>query len=627
MKTTRFLSLILVFSLVIIFWAGAASGLIIYRFGGEGRPVPPEADSTGVDFRQLSWTDLDAEHYGQTIDLGMDSAGIHALKRNPDFNIAPGIEERGGTHLRANVNGEVWDGDEGTFWLAEKYLCAEFRSRGSCKDDFARLGTANIFLGSLYNIERIRVISGLTDPSRTVRTLRIHIGLLPVQLSFNLSPEPFSPWIVEVRDNREQVLDIPIPPHEDVDFVQVTVAEHNADWEVNEIELYARGFVKQSTYISNIIDFERSMAWGDLRWSGARDPGARVFVQTRSGLDKDPNLFWRHTGRGGKAEVSRTAYDGLKVGERAGTTHDQASWSFWSAPYDFADSSGTPAVSPSPRRYFQFKVDFLPREAAGGQIDFLEFRASEPVATNLVGEVWPIEARVGRPEHFTYALRPTIRAGDTGFDQVEIQTSSIVQSVDAVRIDGLEVEPERVVRDSHRFRVQFPQLEARDSGVLVEVDFMAQVLRYGAAFDAWVSNSDQPLEVPQGVNAGDATGEYEGNRVSVATVAPEWDLLQVRVAPAVLTPNGDGFNDGIEIGYDVLEITGSAQVWVEVLDLSGRQVRRLYAGADEIGEYARIWDGRDDAGQQVLPGIYLYHISMDVDQKKIQKVGVLPVVY
>ena len=38
-------------------------------------------------------------------------------------------------------------------------------------------------------------------------------------------------------------------------------------------------------------------------------------------------------------------------------------------------------------------------------------------------------------------------------------------------------------------------------------------------------------------------------------------------------------------------------------------------------------DGRDDAGQQVLPGIYLYHISMDVDQKKIQKVGVLPVVY
>jgi hypothetical protein len=260
-------------------------------------------------------------------------------------------------------------------------------------------------------------------------------------------------------------------------------------------------------------------------------------------------------------------------------------------------------------------------------VDFLELRASAPVASNLVGEVWPIEARVGQPEHFTYALRPTIRAGDAGFDQLEIQTSSIVHSVDAVRIGDVDVLYTEEVQDPHRLEVQFPRLEVQDSGALMEVDFSAQVLRYGATFNARVSDSDRPLEVPQGVNAGDATAEYEGNRVSVATSAREQALLQVRVAPAVFTPNGDGFNDRVVVGYSILEITGAAQVKVAVLDLSGRRVRQVYAGTDGIGEYARVWDGRDDAGQRVPPGIYLYRISVDVDQEKVEKAGVLNAIY
>ena len=165
------------------------------------------------------------------------------------------------------------------------------------------------------------------------------------------------------------------------------------------------------------------------------------------------------------------------------------------------------------------------------------------------------------------------------------------------------------------------------SGALVKIEFEAQVLRYGATFDVRVSDSDRPLEVPQGVNAGDATAEYEGNRVSVATAAQEQDLLQVQVAPAVFTPNGDGFNDGVEIGYDILEITGSARVCVEVLDLSGRPVRQVYGGADGIGEYERVWYGRDDAGVLVPPGIYLYRILVDADKEKIEKVGLLHITY
>ena len=626
MKAARFLSLFWVFSWVIGFWAGPASGLTIYRFGGEDRPKPPEEGQAGVDFRQLSWMDFDAEPHGEIIDLDVDSTGIQPLKRNPDFNIAPAIEEKGGKYLRADVNVEVWDGDTGTFWLAEQYLCAKHRSGSrSCIDVFGRSGTANIYLGGLYNIDRIRVISGFTDPGRTVGILRVHIGPRPI-VNYGIVP-PKSPWIVEIRDNREQILDIPIPAHEAVEFVQVALAEHNTDWEVNEIEVYAKGFVKQATYISDVIDFEQPMAWGDLRWSGVQEPGAQVLIRTRSGLDEDADVFWRFTGRGSKAEVSRAGYSGLKLNERAGITHDLDHWTFWSAPYDFADSSGTPVVSASPRRYFQFKIDFLPRENAGGRVGFVELRASEPVATNLVGEVWPVEAKVGQQSTFTYALRPTIHPGDVGFDQLEIETSSIISAVEAVRIGDVPVTFTVEAEEPHRLAVSFPRLQEQDSGTLVEVDFAAQVLRYGAIFAAQVSDSDQPLEVPQGVNPGDATTKYEGNRVSVATAAQEQRLLQVRVEPTIFTPNGDGRNDQIGIFYHILEITGSAQVTVEVWDLSGRRVRQVYSGADGIGEYERAWDGRDEADSLVPPGIYLYRVSVDADREKVEKTGVVYATY
>ena len=631
-KTAHLFPLLAALFLAAGFLVGEASGLIIYRFGGENLPDPPEAGSEGVEFISLSWSDLDAERGGQATELDMDGSAVGVLERNPSFNIAPGVEEHGGSHVRPHVNGKVFDGDRGTTWLADRYLCAEFLAYSlTCIDDFGTPGTANIFLGNPYLIDRVRIVSGLTDPGKTVQNIRIYIGLtseMPSGVDVIGMAPPFVPWIIEVRDNREQVLDVAIPPHEEVDFLQVAVGEHNEDMEVQEVEIYTKGLVKKSTYISNIIAFDRPMAWGDLRWSGLRDTKAKVLIQTRSGYDDTPVVFWRFTGRGNeKIEVDHFEYGSLKGGEKAGITHDQANWTFWSAPYDFADSTGAPVLSASPRSHFQFKVDFLAQDDDGGRVDFLEFRASEPMATNLVGEVWPTEVRAGQQSDFTYFLRPTVRSEDVGFDQLEIQTSSIVNEVKQMRIGDVVVQHDVVEQNPHRLLVSFPRVEPRDSGVLVEVEFAAQVLRYGATFDAWVSDSHRALEVPQGVNAGDATDEYEGNRVSVATSVREQVLSRVRIEPAVFTPNGDGSNDRVAIVYNILEITGPAQVLVEVLDLSGRRVRRVYGGADGIGEYVRAWNGRDDAGQMVPPGVYLYRISVDADKEKVEKAGVLHAAY
>ena len=625
------LSRLLIWSLSLwaSFAAGPASGLVIYRLGGEALAPPPEAGHEGVEFIQLNWTDFNPPLGGAAIDLDIDTAAIRPLERDPNFNIAPGIEANGGEHVRPNVNVEVWDGDVSTAWVAASYLCGAL-SRFFCVDDFGRQGTANINLGSPYLIDRIRIISGLTDPSKIVRTVRIYIAPeLPwKKRSLIDHPPPYSPWVVEVRDNREQIIDIPLPPQEGTTFVQVAASEHREDWEVNEIEVYAKGLVKKASYISNILDFGQPMAWGDLRWSGRQDPKARTLIQSRSGQDDDPDLFWRFTGRGDeKIPVSRTDYAKLAIGEKAGIGYDQANWTFWSAPYVFADSSGTPIVSRSPRRYLQLRVDFLPQDDDGGQVDFLEVRASPPVATQLVGEVWPVEATVGQPQQFTYAVRPTLGTNDEGFDRLAIATSSIVEGVAAVRIGDEPVSYAVEVSEPHRVVVSFPRLTVEDSGALVEVVFQAQVLRYGSTFAAQVWDSAQPLEVPQSVQEGDASPAYEGNRVWVATAAREQEVLQVRVAPAVFTPNGDERNDTVRLGYDLLELTGTASVAVAVWDLLGRRVRQVYAGRDGVGAYERIWDGRDASGRLVPPGLYLYRVSVEADHQRVEQAGLLHVAY
>jgi hypothetical protein len=135
------------------------------------------------------------------------------------------------------------------------------------------------------------------------------------------------------------------------------------------------------------------------------------------------------------------------------------------------------------------------------------------------------------------------------------------------------------------------------------------------------------LEVPQSVQEGDATPVYEDNRVWVATKAEHQGVLQMSRKPAVLTPNGDERNDTVRLGYDLLELTGTASVAVAVWDLLGRRVRQVYAGRDGVGAYERIWDGRDASGRLVPPGLYLYRVSVEADHQRVEQAGLLHVAY
>ena len=43
--------------------------------------------------------------------------------------------------------------------------------------------------------------------------------------------------------------------------------------------------------------------------------------------------------------------------------------------------------------------------------------------------------------------------------------------------------------------------------------------------------------------------------------------------------------------------------------------------------YERVWDGRDESGRLVPPGLYLYRVSVEADHQAVEQAGLLHVVY
>lgn len=66
------------------------------------------------------------------------------------------------------------------------------------------------------------------------------------------------------------------------------------------------------------------------------------------------------------------------------------------------------------------------------------------------------------------------------------------------------------------------------------------------------------------------------------------------------------FNPGATIQY---WIPGSSRVTLKIYDVLGREVRTLVNGTQLTGSYKILWDGRNEIGQPVADGIYLYQLK------------------
>ena len=81
-----------------------AEGLVIHRLGGDQLEPPPETGESSVEFTQLAWEEFDPLSGAETRDVAVSPQAISALRRDPEFNLAPTAEENGGSWIRPSFN-------------------------------------------------------------------------------------------------------------------------------------------------------------------------------------------------------------------------------------------------------------------------------------------------------------------------------------------------------------------------------------------------------------------------------------------------------------------------------------------------------------------------------------------
>ena len=315
-------------------------------------------------------------------------------------------------------------------------------------------------------------------------------------------------------------------------------------------------------------------------------------------------------------------------------------WSFWSATYDIsagesregsaAWTDGTPLLSPGPSRYIQFEIVLTAASDRTPVLHELSLLFSEaPSASQIIGEIWPVEVDGFEPHAFTYVVKPVLRDGNRGFDRLEILTGGPASGVSAVRVGGEEVMdrfPPEVLED--RIILSFDRLEdpGRDNEKRIEVEFRARVLRFGAEFSGWVYDSREP-DLKQSVTPGDATVRFVGDGLSVRTPTGGGLLQRLDISPPVFTPNGDGVNDEALLSFDLRDLTEERPVEVRILTLDGRLVRRLPEASTASGHFIHRWDGLDEAGRLAPPGLYLAQVRLESDEGRRTATGLLSLAY
>ena len=522
------------------------------------------------------------------IDFDTNPGFIQPSRHGPEDNIALGLLDRGGaiTSPNARVVLETSQSDlDG--------LLARMVDGGSEAFEIPSPQTRGIIfrvdLGQRFGINRIRFYPRQGSEEQFLRGYRISLND-GSEAQTTLGGEPKMRLFKSEDRNTDPVVDIPVPL-QFVRFIEVQQLVRGA-WEIDEFEVFGEGFPSAASLLSAVFDQGAPAVFGTFLWAGdAVGEPAKVSatVRTRSGTTPDPG--------------------------------DSLAWSGWSPPYP----AGVPTAfaSPAPRRYWQFHVQLGSTEIlSAALVDSIAVEVSPALADSLVAEVWPREALIGQTTELTYWVRSY---NSRGFDRFDIDTQAPVEVVRSVQIDGSDVAWEKTEIDGG-LRISFPRITGDR---VLRVVFESIALQYNTVFTGRASDSGRPRDLPQAVVPGDAAADpaAEGDDLTVVTRFAGEIIHAVGVDPAPFSPNGDGVNDEAAITWDIANLTSAVPVSAAVYDLAGRRLRVVHSGLDGSGRFGRAWDGTDDAGRRLPPGLYVVRVEVDTDTGTESRTAIVPVVY
>ncbi len=399
------------------------------------------------------------------------------------------------------------------------------------------------------------------------------------------------------------------------------------DWEWHarpaELMLFSPGYPAQVVLRSGFIDLGqivgdgRSKAIKHLSWDADLPQGTRMQLRSRSGVVLSEEYTY-HNKIGEEVteekwlsspKVLRGRVDTmLVVGE---------DWGAWSNVYQL---SGEAFQSDSPRRFVQLEALLSTEDPqVAPALRSLSIEFEDALVTEAKGQIWPRQAQPNEDTRFTYALWLAIAGDDSGFDRLRLIVPGGGLEADAVELTlaGETIAPEEVALRGDSLFVTLGQRVGGDS---LAVHFTARLWRNATVFSAELGHGDRP-GLWQSVEA----AARRANVVLLPALAGSDRLIgDLQVAPATVTPNGDGINDQVQIRFVIFKVE-TATPQVRVFDLAGRVVAELAGASGDVASYT--WSGRDAQGVLVPPGLYLCHIDLGATAGESVAVRPVAVIY
>ena len=166
--------------------------------------------------------------------------------------------------------------------------------------------------------------------------------------------------------------------------------------------------------------------------------------------------------------------------------------------------------------------------------------------------------------------------------------------------------------------IELPQVVEGDS---VQIAFTTRIVRNAAVVELDLGLNESPGLWQDVEPAG-----RRSNVVLLPDLAGSNRLIDdLQISNRVVTPNGDGVNDHVELSFVVFKAQ-TAEPKVEVTNLAGQLVVTLAAEID--GPVRRfIWDGLNSDGTTVQPGVYLCRIDVNSDSGDATELRTVSVAY
>ena len=407
---------------------------------------------------------------------------------------------------------------------------------------------------------------------------------------------------------------------------------------LSEIQFFGEGYMPESQ-ISSVfegdspfIELSRNpQNLATIEWEADEPPGTNLILQTKTGNTVEKiTHYYKKNGEEypGTEEEAAEAYATDKeffgansVGPVVPETIPGDDWSGWSQPYF---ESGEKITSPSPRKYVAIRGTFLTDDPmAAVTLHSLGLNFVTPVAETIAGEVLPSHLEnIGQKQQLSYLINVTFDSESRGFDEILIEApEGVDMKLQQVTVDvtgqqqqtyTAESEGFEVVAESDSLWVRFPEAIKTNSGsVLVELRFEVTIFRFNTFLIGSIGNSAFQ-DSWQRVDDGDANG-LSDSETTVVLALESGDVLGDVQIDQTFTPNGDGINDELTIGFSLMRVGRSAPVAVEVFSLSGRLTIELHDDLATTGRHRLAWNGLDRHGVLVSPGLYLLRINVDVD--------------